>query len=95
VYLLTGCAEVWVAVRPAVLAERSISPVGRRARQPTPSVVLQRAPGHGVGRSLLGCRPLAGKFPYVFEQFYCYRWVVACHLSKHIPPALTVTERLA
>ena len=44
-----------------------------------------------MGGAFLGCGPLAGEVPSVFEQFLFYRWVTACHLRQRIPPALTVT----
>jgi hypothetical protein len=86
VYLLTGCAEVWPALGRAVIEARSIAPLiqelenQRRASSHSEEQVM-RCAAHfwDVDR-------WPAKFPYVFEQFYIYRWVVACHLYKHLPP---------
>lgn len=92
VYLLTGCDAVWDQLGSTILTERSIAPVLRELETPS-------QPWSGSEEAVLKWaahfwdvyRWPAG-FPWVFEQFYFYRWIVACHLRKRIPPALTITE---
>lgn len=92
VYLLTGCEDVWAALGNAVIADQSIAPViaelatPRRAWSASGRTVMEWAAHFwDVDR-------WPAKFPYVFEQFYFHRWVVACHLRKHISPALAITQ---
>lgn len=95
VYLLTGCPDVWAAVGRAVIEDRSIAPVvqeleNQRRGWSSSEEQIMRWAAHfwDVDR-------WPAKFPYVFEQFYFYRLVVACHLYKHMPRALAVTQPIS
>ena len=86
VYLLTGCREAWTTLGSQVLEERSIAPVVYELDQPS------RGWSSGE-RMLLGwvahfwdvdCPE--GGFPYRFDEDHFRRWIIACHLYKHIPP---------
>jgi hypothetical protein len=92
VYLLSGCGEVCAALGADVLADRSMAPVVHELEKPgrawssSEGAVMQWAAHFwDVDRH-------PATFPYVFEQFYFQRWVTACHVRKHMPPALTVTS---
>ena len=95
VYLLTGCHEAWTALGPEILASRSIGPVvheldhGHRGWSSSELLLLRWAAHFwDVGRSEVS-------FPYSFDEFNFRRWITACHLYKHIPPAPEDTSEAA
>jgi hypothetical protein len=88
VYLLTGCHEAWTALGPEILASRSIWPIvqeldhGHRGWSSSELLLLRWAAHFwDVGLSEVS-------FPYSFDESNFRRWITACHLYKHIPPAL-------
>ena len=95
VYLLTGCHEAWTALGPEILASRSIGPVvheldhGHRGWSSSELLLLRWAAHFwDVGLSEVS-------FPYSFDEFNFRRWITACHLYKHIPPAHEDTSEAA
>jgi hypothetical protein len=58
----------------------------RRAWRASEDAVMQRAAHFwDVNRH-------PAKFPYSFQEFYFYRWIIAVHLREHLPPALIVAD---
>ena len=95
VYLLTGCHDEWTTLGPEILASRSIGPVvdeldhGHRGWS-SGELLLLRCAAHfwDVGLSEVS-------FPYSFDEFNFCRWITACYLYKHIPPAHEDTSEAA
>jgi hypothetical protein len=95
VYLLTGCLKAWTALGPEILASRSIWPVvqeldhGHRGWSSSELLLLRWAAHFwDVGLSEVS-------FPYSFDDGNFRRWITACHLYKHIPPAHEDTSEAA
>jgi hypothetical protein len=91
-YMLTGCEQVWTAVKRHVLQDFSIAAVideldrPRRAWSSSEEAVMRWAVHFwDVDRSSV-------TFPYVFEHFYFQRWITASQLYKRIPPTPTTTN---
>jgi hypothetical protein len=91
-YLLTGCEQVWNAVKRHVLCDLSLAAVTCELDQPRRawsssegSVMRWAAHFWDVDRSTV-------TFPYVFGRFYFHRWITACHLYKRMPPAATTAN---
>jgi hypothetical protein len=85
VYLLSGCGELWSAVGPAVMRERSLAPVFAELENP------RRAWSGGEQQVLVWAAHFwsddqAASLPYVFDQGLYSRWLVALHLRRGFAP---------
>ena len=92
VYVLTGDDGVWSELGGRVIQERSIAPVIEELESPRRPWASSRDAVMRWAMDFWDVDRWPAKFPYVFEQFLFYRWVMACHLRQRIPLALTVTD---
>ncbi len=85
-FLLSGCHVVWNRLGGAVMENRSIGPVIEELEDPTHGwsggereVLVWAAHFWDVDR-------YPAHFPYRFDRFHFYRWIVACQLRKGLAP---------